>query len=97
MARIKMITRTVDIIHARVMVVDVSTAKVDTVSMTISGKFTDNAELLKAVQNLYDTDTLKHVNISSASADEILYGMPEDVFIRHAKILPPRTSKDTVE
>lgn len=91
MARKRMITRTVAQTTAQVMTIDVTTAEVQIRNYDIGGYYTDS-ELLKALQNLFQTNTLKLVHIVSQDCKEVLLGMEEDDFIRLAKVLPPRTT-----
>lgn len=91
MARERMVTRTVELSVAEVMTLDTTTAEVRVIPYEIGGGLTDNALILKAVKKLHETDTFKCVAVQSVSVKEILYGMTEQEFISHAKILPPRT------
>lgn len=91
MARKRMITRTVEQTTAQVMTLDVITAEVQVRTYEIGGQYTDE-ELLKKLQKLFQTDTLKLVHIESQNCNEVLLGMDEDDFIRLAKVLPPRTT-----
>ena len=91
MARKRMITRTVEQTTAQVMTIDVTTAGVQICTYDIGGRYTDE-ELLKKLQNLFQTDTLKLVHIESQVCKEVLLGMEEEEFIRLAKVLPPRTT-----
>nr|DAI31347.1 MAG TPA: hypothetical protein [Caudoviricetes sp.] len=91
MARKRMVTRTVEQTTAQVMTLDVTTAEVQVYTYNIGGKYT-NEELLKKLQNLFQTDTLKLVHIESQACNEVLLGMDEEEFIRLAKVLPPRTA-----
>lgn len=94
MARKRMITRTVMQTTAEVMTLDVTTAEVQVQSYDIGGQYTDD-ELLKKLQNLFQTDILKLVHIESQECKELLLGMDEEDFIKLAKVLPPRnTSKE---
>ena len=94
MARKRMITRTVEQTTAKVMTIDVTTAEVQVLTYDIGGQYTDE-ELLKKLQKLFQTDTLKLVHIESQACKEVLLGMEEEDFIRLAKVLPPRaTNKD---
>lgn len=90
MARVRMITRTVDQTTAQVMTLDVTSAEVRIVEYTIGGSYTDE-ELLKKLQKLFQTDTLKLVHIESKKCEELLLGMTEQDFIKYAQVLPPRT------
>lgn len=94
MARKRMVTRTVEQTTAQVMTLDVTTADVQIRTYDIGGKYSDE-ELLKKLQKIFQTDTLKLVHIESQSCKELLLGMDEEDFIRLAKLLPPRkTNKD---
>ena len=91
MTRKRMVTRTVMQTTAEVMTLDVTTAEVQVKSYDIGGQYTDK-ELLKKLQTLFQTDTLKLVHIESQDCKELLLGMDEEDFIRLAKVLPPRNS-----
>lgn len=94
MARKRMVTRTIMQTSAEVMTLDIETAEVQIRSYDIGGQYTDE-ELLKKLQGIFQTNTLKLVHIESQSCNEVLLGMEEEEFIRLAKVLPPRnTSKD---
>lgn len=91
MARKRMITRTVEQTTANVMTLDVTTAEVKVFTYDIGGQYNDE-ELLKKLQQLFQTDTLKLVHVESQTCKEVLLGMEEEDFIRLAKVLPPRNS-----
>lgn len=91
MARKRMVTRTINQVTADVMCLNIETAEVRTNEYTIGGVYTPE-ELLKKLQELYQTDTLKLVHIDSMHNEELLLGMDEDEFIRLAKVLPPRAN-----
>ena len=94
-----MITRTVKGTVANVMCLDTMAAKAVNADYEISGVYQDNGKLLKALQAVYETDTLKLVHIVSSFEAEQLYGMPENEFMMYAKKLPPRgtLSEDSTE
>ena len=91
MARKRMVTRTVEQTTAQVMALDVTTAEVQVRTYDIGGNYT-NEELIKKLQQLFNTDTLILVHIESQTCNEVLLGMDEEDFIRLAKVLPPRTT-----
>lgn len=91
MSRKRMVTRTVMQTTAEVMTLDITTAEAQVQSYDIGGQYTDE-ELLKKLQNLFQSDTLKLVHIESQDCKELLLGMDEEDFIRLAKVLPPRNS-----
>ena len=76
---------------AKVMTLNVTTAEVQIQSYDIGGQYNDE-ELLKKLQKLFQTDTLKLVHIETQDCKEVLLGMDEEEFIRLAKVLPPRTT-----
>lgn len=91
MARKRMVTRTVMQTTAEVMTLNITTAEVQVRKYDIGGQYTDE-DLLKKLQKLFQTDTLKLVHIESQTCNEVLLGMNEEDFIRLAKVLPPRTT-----
>lgn len=90
MARVRMVTRTVDTTVCEVMTINVTTATVKNISVTVNGKYEDKSELLRVIQKNCDSDTVKHVSVISFENKETLYGMPESKFIELAEELPPR-------
>lgn len=91
MARKRMVTRTVEQTTAQVMTLDVTTADVQVRTYDIGGKYTDE-ELLKKLQKLFQTDTIKLVHIEEQTCKEVLLGMDEEDFIRLAQVLPARNA-----
>lgn len=89
MARKRMVTRTIEQTTAKVMTLNVVTAKVTITPYTISGELTGDA-LLKALQDTYQTDTMKLVHVLESTVESVLYGMEEEEFIKLAKVLPKR-------
>lgn len=94
--RKRMVTRTIMQTSAEVMTLDVTTAEARIRPYGIGGQYTDE-ELLKKLQGIFQTDTLKLVHIESNTCKEVLLGMDEEEFIRLAKVLPPRTNKESIE
>lgn len=97
MARIKMITRTFDVTIGEVMGVDVPTQTVKNIEFRVWGMYPDNAKLLEAVKEDYETDNFKVVMINTYQVGEVLIGMSEKEFIQNAKVLPPRAKQNTEE
>ena len=91
MAREKMVTRTLTITTVEVMNVEISTSTIGTARFDIVGDHTFDTAL-KAVKELYETETTKIVTITDLVLNDYLYGMPESDFIKMAKILPPRNT-----
>lgn len=89
MARKRMVTRTIEQTTAKVMTLNVVTAEVTITPYTISGELTGDA-LLKALQDTYQTDTMKLVHVLESTVESVLYGLEEEEFIKLAKVLPKR-------
>lgn len=90
MARTRMVTRTVEVNTYSVMTCNTETAEVLTVDYKV-GVIPQSIEPMKYLKKLYETDTVKLCAITSHTVETILYGMPEDEFIAHATVLPPRS------
>lgn len=96
MARVKMITRTVEQTTARAMCLRVDTAEVTIEEYTIGGS-PDNGELLKKLKAIYETDNFKVVAIKDTFTETKVLGMSEEDFIRFAEVLPPRKNYNEEE
>lgn len=91
MARIKMVTRTVDITVVKVMCLNMESMQGEVCTFEVTGLHENNDIIMKLVKKLYETDTLKPVAVVDTEIKEVLYGMTELDFIKLAKVLPPRT------
>ena len=91
MAREKMVTRTLTITTVEVMTVDITTATTGTDRFDIVGDHTFDTAL-KAVKELYETETTKIVTITDLVLNDYLFGMSESDFIKMSKIMPPRNT-----
>lgn len=90
MARARMVTRTIDITTAHIMCLDVTKSAVTTMEVEIPGGITDEGAIMKWVKKNYETATFKCVSVVKQTTTEVLYGMPEQDFIRVAKRLEKR-------
>ena len=96
MARVPMVTRTITTTEVNVLCLDVEKGEPINKDVTVSRTFKDEKKLLKEVKKIIETDTIKAVHIVDKKEVETLYGMPEQEFIEHATVLPPReTNKET--
>ncbi len=93
MARKRMVTRTVTGTEAEVKVVVISANEITDIKVTVSGEFTDNDKLLKAIKKQTETEDLKVLTIVSTTKIDKCYGMLESEFIKLAKELDPETRK----
>ena len=94
MARVPMVTRTITTTKANVMCLNVETAEPFNVEVTVPRTYKDEDSLLKAVKAVAENDSVKCVHIVDSEQIETLYGMYEQEFIEHAKVLPPRNKEE---
>ena len=90
--KIRLVTRTIVITTVEVMALEVSTASVKNASYSIAGTFTPEKALEK-VKALYATADFIPAQVVGMTSAEVLYGMSEEEFIAHARVLPPRSNK----
>ena len=95
MARERMVTRTVTAVEYDVMTVDMESKSVsmDKVTIPSGDTMTDKIREKAIKASLPDGHTF--VQITGQNIKETLYGMTEQDFIRHARVLPPRSSSQT--
>lgn len=97
MAREIMITRTITSTKVNVMCLDIEAGEPFNETVEVARTYKDDEALLKAVKPLIETDTIKAVHVVDKEVVETLYGMPEQVFIMNAKVMPPRKQKTEAE
>lgn len=97
MARVPMVTRTIVTTKVNVMCLDVQVGEPCNKVITVPRTYKDDEALMKKVRPLLETETLKAVHIVDKQEIETLYGMTEQDFIEHAKLLPPRNSSQDVK
>lgn len=90
--RTRKVTRTIKATEATIMVVDVATAEVGTVTITLPHEFKNDADIMKHIEKNHGllNDGLKAVTVVDYIVTEQLYAMDEQKFIENAEILPPR-------
>lgn len=88
-----MVTRTFIGMEVTVLALDVETAEPTNVTVTLTRVYKDNKKLMKAVEEVVNTDTLKAAHIVDSKEIETCYGMSENDFIKYATILDPATRK----
>lgn len=92
MARVPMVTRTITSTKAIVMCLNIEQEEPCNVSVTVPRTYKDEESLLKKIKPMVETGTVKAVHIVSTEQVETLYGMTEQDFMEHAKVLPPRNA-----
>ena len=93
MARERMVTRTVSEYEVTTLCVNVKTIECGYNTVRISGTIPQD-KILPYIQKHFDDEFVKSVAVVSTVSRETLYGMPEQEFIKLAKVLPPRTVND---
>lgn len=95
MARVPMVTRTIESTEATVLCVNIVEGEPFNKDITVAGTYKDEKALMKAVEKLVNTDKVKAVHVVRTEVKETLYGMTVDKFIELANVLPPRDSNST--
>lgn len=95
MARIKMVTRTIEATKAEVKVVSISSDEITTITTNVSGIYTDTSDptLLKLIKKQTETEDLKVLKVIALTDASELYGMTEAEFMSKAKVLDKETRK----
>lgn len=85
MARERMVTRTIEVLVAEVICLDVTTVETSIQHLELTGTGAlSNDKLLKLFKKNYETETFKVVAIQSTTIREELYGMRELEFLKYA-------------
>ena len=90
----RMITRTVVTTVYQVLAVELSKKEVETVEVRIASADSISKKNLEEVIKKSMPTGFAYVQTISETKEETLYGMLEDDFIRLAKVLPPRGTKE---
>lgn len=90
MARQPQVTRTITTTLANVLCLNIEKQEPFNQIVKIPRTYKSEKDMLKTVEKLVNTDTIKAVHIVSTETQETLYGMSEQKFIELADILPPR-------
>lgn len=92
MARVPMVTRTITATKVTVMCLNVEQGEPCNVTVTVPRTYKDEGALLKKIKPMIETESLKAVHIVDREEVETLYGMSEQEFMEHAKVLPSRNA-----
>lgn len=85
-----MVTRTIITTKVNVLCLDIEAGEQCNNSVVVPRTYKNDEKLLKKVKEVLETETLKPLYIVDKEEFETLYGMTEQEFIGHAKILPTR-------
>ena len=91
--REKMVTRSMKVTVATVLMVNLETQQTETQDITMPNVYKDTTKLMKAITKAYEGSTLKPVHVTATNVNEKLYGMSEKSFIENAQELDPTTRK----
>lgn len=92
MARAPQVTRTIQTTEVNVLCLDINKGEPFNQKVVLPRTYKDEKHMLKAVEKMMNTDTVKAVHIVDSTVNETLYGMSEQDFITFAKVLPPRNN-----
>lgn len=93
MARVRMVTRTINVTVAEVMAVNTTSCEVSIKELELTGETFTEEKALKELKKLYETDELKLVAIQKLDVREEMYGLKEVDFLKVATKLDPSTRK----
>lgn len=78
-----MVTRTIKSTHCVLMCVDTTIGEVKNIDVTLPRTYKEVSDMLAKAKEIYDTDTLKCVDVVDYEEKECLIGMPESMFIQY--------------
>lgn len=95
MARIPMVTRTIQTTKANVLCLNIVEGEPFNKEVILPRTYKDERSMMKVVESMVNTDEVRAVHVVDTVVEETLYGMTEQEFISNAKILPPRSVNKT--
>lgn len=94
MARIPMVTRTIQTTTANVLCLNIKEGEPFNKEVVLPRTYKDEKSMMKVAEKLINTDDVKAVHIVHTDVNETLYGMTEQEFIAAARVLPDRKVPD---
>ena len=91
--RTPMVTRTIKSTVCTFLAMEVDTAEVKNVTLTLPRTYKSDEEILKVAKKQAETENFKIVAVVDKSEQENLYGMTEAKFIENAEIIPAKEAK----
>lgn len=79
-----MVTRTIKSTHCVLMCVDTSIGEVKNIDVTLPRTYNKVSDMLTKAKEIYDTNTLKCVEVIDYEEKECVMGMSESLFIQYA-------------
>lgn len=93
MARVRMVTRTINVTEVEAMCVNTNTCEVSIKTLELTGETFTEEKALKELKKQYETDAEKVVAIQKMEVHEEMYGLKEIDFLKVAQKLDPDTRK----
>lgn len=92
MARIPMVTRTIQTTKANVLCLNIKDGTPFHKEVILPRTYKDEKSMMKVLVNVVNDDVVKAVHIVDSVVQETLYGMTEQEFIASARVMKPRTA-----
>ena len=93
MARKPMVTRTITTTQVNVLCLDVVAGEPFNQQVTLPRTYKEDKKLMKAIEEVVNTESIKAVHVVAKEEVEILYGMSEQDFINNAVVLDNETRR----
>lgn len=90
MARIPMVTRTIQTTTANVLCLNIKEGEPFNKEVVLPRTYKDEKSMMKVVEKIINTEDVKAVHIVHTEVNETLYGMTEQEFIATAHVMPDR-------
>ena len=87
MPRIPQVTRTIQTTKVTVLCLDIETGEPFNDYLVLPRTYKDEKAMLKQVEEVINTDTVRAVHIVDSEVQKIRYGISEQEFIQYAKVL----------
>ena len=94
MARTPQVTRTIQTTKVNVLCLNIKEGNPFNRSVVLPRTYKDDKHMLKAVEKVINSESVKAVQVVDSVVEETLYGMSEQKFIELATVLPPRKATD---
>ena len=89
MARVPMVTRTIQTTRANVMCLDIERGEPFNREVILPRTYNDEKAMLKQAEKVINNGTVKAVHIVDFKVEETRYGMTEQHFIEAAEVISP--------
>ena len=93
MARKPMVTRTITTTQVNVLCLDIVAGEPFNQQVTLPRTYKDDKKLMKAIEEVVNTENVKAVHVVAKEEVETLYGMSEQDFINNAVVLDNETRR----